>query len=131
LSCVGVSELKVVAGSVPIHCHSGVAPASRALAVSWPSSSLPAAKQIGQTSSSPPPSAYCANRRARGRAAVARYGLGVPGQRQPDRLLGEEHRDALALLERGARHQEGDRDLFGILEACGQVDDDLVLHGTP
>lgn len=42
--------------------------------------------------------------------SVAGNALGVAGQPEPYRVLGQEHRELLALLERGAAGQEGDRD---------------------
>jgi hypothetical protein len=55
-------------------------------------------------------------------AAVARDRLGVAGQRETHRLLGQPHRHCLASLGRRAADQEGHSHPLGILEPCGQID---------
>ena len=117
-----------MAGSSPIHSHSGVAPASRALATNSVPSSPRELTQIGQTSSSPPPSAYCSKSALERRAAVARHAVRVPGQADVHGVLGEEHRDLLALARWRPADEERDEHALGVLHAGGEVDDDLVAH---
>src|SRR5438270_3589044 len=61
------------------------------------------------------------------RTAVAGDRLRVPGQSQPDRLLGKEHRHLLAALERRAPDEERNRHALGVLEPGCEVDHDLLV----
>src|SRR5437764_11765309 len=61
------------------------------------------------------------------RAALACDRVGVARQCQPYGLLGQEHRDLLALLDRRAADEEGAGDALGVLEPGGEVYYDLVI----
>src|SRR5262245_4589218 len=65
------------------------------------------------------------------RAPVARLALGLVGQPESHRILGQEHRDLLPLVDRGGPDQECDGDALRVLEAGGEVDHDLVRHLRP
>src|SRR6266545_5039804 len=63
------------------------------------------------------------------RAALARDRGGDALQRQPRRLLGQEHERRAALLGRADGDQEGHGDPLGVLEPGGQTDNGLSGHG--
>jgi hypothetical protein len=98
----------------------------RALETRLASSTPRELTQNGQARSSPPLLRELFEDRRQRWAAFA----GDPdrdfGSREPDSLLCEEHRDLLALVERGAGDEEGDGDALGVFEAGCEVDDDLL-----
>jgi hypothetical protein len=49
----------------------------------------------------------------------------VAGQPESHRLLGQEHRHLLALVERGAADEKGDGHALGVFEPGREVDNDL------
>jgi hypothetical protein len=52
----------------------------------------------------------------------------VAGYGEVHCVLGQEHRDLLALRRRRVADEERDHDPLGVLHAGGEVDDDLVVH---
>jgi hypothetical protein len=101
------------------------------LATSPFSSSLRALKQIGQTNSSPPPSAYYSNSRGSGGHPSHATASAWPGTASLTASLGQPHRHGVASLSRGTPNQERDCYPLGILKAGRQIDEHLARHVAP
>jgi hypothetical protein len=74
---------------------------------------LASVEQIGQTSSSPPPSRYCSMRRETA-GIHRRQSPHLSGQGNADGLFGEEHGHRPSFIEGGVRDEESNGDALGV-----------------
>jgi hypothetical protein len=76
------------------------------LATRLPSPSLRELKQIGADEKFAAAVCVLLEQARERRAAVAGNPVGVSGEAEPDRFLGQEHRDVLALIDRGGADEK-------------------------